>query len=320
MRKNTAGLVALVVLAVATLLMIFVVLPNVGDDAVPTVAEGTSPAKPPATVEDTPGALPGNGDTTTVDAKGNRPGAGDAASGTSEPAPVPSTQPSTVEPNTVQPNTVQLAPSGDPAPAETADGTDAPRFDVLRVEPDGSTVIAGRAEPNSKLEIVNGNAVVGTADVGNTGDFAAVFDKPLPPGDYQLTLRSTTPSGAVTASDEVATVSIPKVDNRPASRHGDEARAGKPYPDRAGRAGGTGNDTSGSIAGCGAGHRRPSGSSDGCAIDIRACSRERHLLSGYPPSGHPVLAGRRIRRGNRGPQAVRRRHGSSGLDCARLCR
>ncbi|SES14031.1 Ig-like domain-containing protein [Rhizobium sp. NFR03] len=208
MRKNTAGLVALVVLAVATLLMIFVVLPNVGDEAAPTRAEGTPPASPPATAEAAPGALPGNGDTTTADAKGNRPGAGDAASATSAPASVPSTQPGTVAPNAAQP-----APSGDPAPTETADGTDAPRFDVLRVEPDGSTVIAGRAEPNSKLEIVNGNAVVGTADVGNTGDFAAVFDKPLPPGDYQLTLRSTTPSGAVTASDEVATVSIPKVDN-----------------------------------------------------------------------------------------------------------
>ncbi|PYE28642.1 LysM domain-containing protein [Rhizobium sp. PP-CC-3A-592] len=210
MRKNTAGLVALVVLAIATLLMIFVVLPNVGDEAAPTVAEGTGAKSPSTAADDAPGALPGSGDTTTADAKGSRPGAGDAANPTSQA-------------NSDQANTAQPAPSGEAAapsstatpaaPAETADGTDTPSFDVLRVEPDGSTVIAGRAEPNSKLEIVNGNAVVGTADVGGTGDFAAVFDKPLPPGDYQLTLRSTTPSGAVTASDEVATVSIPKVDN-----------------------------------------------------------------------------------------------------------
>ncbi|CZT34718.1 LysM peptidoglycan-binding domain-containing protein [Rhizobium sp. 9140] len=210
MRKNTAGLVALVVLAIATLLMIFVVLPNVGDEAVPTVAEGAGAKSPSTTAESAPGALPGSGDTTTADAKGSRPGAGDAANPTSQAT-------------SDQANTAQPAPSGEAAapsstatpaaPAKTADGTDTPSFDVLRVEPDGSTVIAGRAEPNSKLEIVNGNAVVGTADVGGTGDFAAVFDKPLPPGDYQLTLRSTTPSGAVTASDEVATVSIPKVDN-----------------------------------------------------------------------------------------------------------
>ncbi|TCP87410.1 LysM domain-containing protein [Rhizobium sp. PP-CC-2G-626] len=210
MRKNTAGLVALVVLAIATLLMIFVVLPNVGDEAVPTVAEGTGAKSPSTAADDAPDALSGSGDTTTADAKGNRPSAGDAANPTSQA-------------DTDQANTAQPAPSGEAAapsstatpaaPTEMADGTDTPSFDVLRVEPDGSTVIAGRAEPNSKLEIVNGNAVVGTADVGGTGDFAAVFDKPLPPGDYQLTLRSTTPSGAVTASDEVATVSIPKVDN-----------------------------------------------------------------------------------------------------------
>ncbi|MCD7108992.1 LysM peptidoglycan-binding domain-containing protein [Rhizobium sp. DKSPLA3] len=218
MRKNTAGLVALVVLAIATLLMIFVVLPNVGDETPPTRAQGTGAESPSADVDGTPG----NGDTTTADAKGSRPGAGDAANpaGATTPATpaTPSAQPNSDPAKTAQPAPTDgaAAPSSAPtpaAPSETADGTDTPSFDVLRVEPDGSTVIAGRAEPNSKLEIVNGNAVVGTADVGGTGDFAAVFDKPLPPGDYQLTLRSTTPSGAVTASDEVATVSIPKVDN-----------------------------------------------------------------------------------------------------------
>ncbi len=71
-------------------------------------------------------------------------------------------------------------------------------------------MIAGHAQPGSKLEILSGDAVVGTADVGATGDFAAVFDKPLPAGDYQLTLRSTGEDGAVKTSEEVATVSVPK--------------------------------------------------------------------------------------------------------------
>ncbi|TCM57721.1 LysM domain-containing protein [Rhizobium sp. PP-F2F-G48] len=237
MRKNTAGLVALVVLAIATLLMIFVVLPNVGDKAAPDGAEsagarsaGAGSSSPADGAPGTPGALSGSGDTTTADAKGNRPGAGDVAEpadATSQPAPTrapgadqaaagqpdASAKPMPSGETAAAPTTTPAAPSTTAAPAGTAAGTDAPSFDVLRVEPDGSTVIAGRAAPNSKLEIVNGNTVVGTADVGGTGDFAAVFDKPLPPGDYQLTLRSTTPSGTVTASDEVATVSIPKVDN-----------------------------------------------------------------------------------------------------------
>ncbi|NLS19201.1 LysM peptidoglycan-binding domain-containing protein [Rhizobium sp. P40RR-XXII] len=102
---------------------------------------------------------------------------------------------------------------------QTASGTDAagksqvPSFDVLRVEPDGSTVIAGSAEPNAKLEIVDGEKVVTTTNVGPSGDFAAVLDNPLPPGDHELMLRATGKDGKVATSEEVATVSVPKDDS-----------------------------------------------------------------------------------------------------------
>ncbi|SCB21853.1 LysM peptidoglycan-binding domain-containing protein [Rhizobium multihospitium] len=85
-----------------------------------------------------------------------------------------------------------------------------PSFDVLRVEPDGSTVIAGSAEPNAKLEIVDGEKVVTTTNVGPSGDFAAVLDNPLPPGDHELVLRATGKDGKAINSEEVATVSVPK--------------------------------------------------------------------------------------------------------------
>ncbi|MDK4703171.1 MULTISPECIES: LysM peptidoglycan-binding domain-containing protein [unclassified Rhizobium] len=85
-----------------------------------------------------------------------------------------------------------------------------PSFDVLRVEPDGSTVIAGSAEPNAKLEIVDGEKVVTTINVGPSGDFAAVLDNPLPPGDHELVLRATGKDGKAVNSEEVATVSVPK--------------------------------------------------------------------------------------------------------------
>ncbi|MBM7049357.1 LysM peptidoglycan-binding domain-containing protein [Rhizobium lusitanum] len=88
-----------------------------------------------------------------------------------------------------------------------------PSFDVLRVEPDGSTVIAGSAEPNAKLEIVDGEKVVTTTNVGPSGDFAAVLDNPLPPGDHELVLRATGKDGKPVNSEEVATVSVPKDDS-----------------------------------------------------------------------------------------------------------
>ena len=103
--------------------------------------------------------------------------------------------------------------TGQPVPqTQAAAGPLVPSFDVLRVEPDGSTVIAGSAEPNSKLEIVDGNKVVTTTQVGPSGDFAAVLDNPLPPGDHELALRATGKDGKAVTSQEVATVSVPKDD------------------------------------------------------------------------------------------------------------
>lgn len=99
-------------------------------------------------------------------------------------------------------------PSVAASPAENANKL--PTFDVLRVEPDGSTVIAGSAVPNSKLEILDGDRVVTTTDVGPTGDFVAVLDNPLSAGDHQLVLRATGKDGKAWTSEEIATVSVPR--------------------------------------------------------------------------------------------------------------
>ena len=97
------------------------------------------------------------------------------------------------------------APAADAAQAPSG----APTFDVLRVEPDGSAVVAGKAQPGSKLEILSNGKVIAQTTIDGSGDFAAVFDNPLPPGDHELVLRSTDASGKATQSEEVATVSVP---------------------------------------------------------------------------------------------------------------
>lgn len=85
-----------------------------------------------------------------------------------------------------------------------------PGFDVVRVEPNGSVVIAGTAAPDSTVEVIADGKAVGSAKADAGGDFAIVFDKPLAPGDYQLTLRATPSGGEAVASDQSATVSVPK--------------------------------------------------------------------------------------------------------------
>ena len=97
-----------------------------------------------------------------------------------------------------------------PAPVAEAPADVAPRFDILRVEPDGSTVIAGNAIPGAKVEILNGNEVISSQTVDGTGDFAAVLDQPLAPGDHSLQIRATAPDGNVVTSEEVATISVPE--------------------------------------------------------------------------------------------------------------
>lgn len=98
------------------------------------------------------------------------------------------------------------------AVTQTGEGEDLaiPSFHVVRVEPNGSMVIAGSAEPNSEIEVVAGAHVIARAEVGPSGDFAAVLDDSLDPGDYQIVLRSTGPGeGLVTTSLETAIVSVP---------------------------------------------------------------------------------------------------------------
>ena len=94
------------------------------------------------------------------------------------------------------------------APAVAA-GPVLPTFDVVRVEGDGSLVVAGNAAPNARVELLNGAAVIGSTTAGPDGAFAIVLDDPLKPGDYQLLLRSTTPDNTVSNSQQTAVVSVP---------------------------------------------------------------------------------------------------------------
>ncbi|MGX7872170.1 hypothetical protein ACVDG5_004240 [Mesorhizobium sp. ORM6] len=77
----------------------------------------------------------------------------------------------------------------------------------MRVESNGSIVVAGNAAPNSKVEIF-GTTVLGSTVAGSDGAFVIVLDDPLKPGDYTIALRSTTGS-VVTASAQTAVVSVP---------------------------------------------------------------------------------------------------------------
>jgi nucleoid-associated protein YgaU len=106
----------------------------------------------------------------------------------------------------------QPAAPAEPKPAAKAEVPEvvAPSFDIVRVEPDGSIVVAGKAAPEAMVEIVAGSTVLGKTQAGADGDFAIALDDRLQPGGHELVLRSTAKDNVVATSPETAVVSIPE--------------------------------------------------------------------------------------------------------------
>ncbi|MCB1385003.1 MAG: LysM peptidoglycan-binding domain-containing protein [Nitratireductor sp.] len=98
----------------------------------------------------------------------------------------------------------------DTAAGDAPAGTAAPSFDILRVERDGSVVVAGRAMPDAAVEILSGDAVVGSGKAGSDGDFAIVFDTPLTAGNHELVIRARLKDAEPVLSAETGIVSIPE--------------------------------------------------------------------------------------------------------------
>ncbi|MGF1502156.1 MAG: hypothetical protein ACFBSD_10085, partial [Paracoccaceae bacterium] len=84
------------------------------------------------------------------------------------------------------------APAPAPSPAAPAGPVayrGAPEIDILRVEPDGSTVIAGRARPGREVDIVLGDRVVASARADASGQWVAVLAIPLTDAAQELRVR-----------------------------------------------------------------------------------------------------------------------------------
>jgi len=64
-----------------------------------------------------------------------------------------------------------------------------PTFDVVRVNPDGDAVFAGRAEPGSTVVIRDGDTFIGQATPDERGEWVYVPESPLEPGSRRLNLE-----------------------------------------------------------------------------------------------------------------------------------
>ena len=84
-----------------------------------------------------------------------------------------------------------------------------PSFDIVRVNPEGDAVIAGRAGPNSDVIIKSGRQVVGKVKSDGRGEWVFLPKKPLKPGGQELSLTSVLPSGSKVSSDKNVVIVVP---------------------------------------------------------------------------------------------------------------
>lgn len=100
-----------------------------------------------------------------------------------------------------------------PAPVVAEAG---PRFDVGRIDDHGeAAVIAGRATPGAKVELLRDGKPLDTVVADASGQFVMTPPQ-LPAGSYELTLRAKSPDGTVTQSGRSMPVTIAEAAPPPA--------------------------------------------------------------------------------------------------------
>lgn len=102
------------------------------------------------------------------------------------------------------------APVGAGAPTATVETGGSPKFDVVRVNPSGDTVIAGRAEPGSTVIVRDGQQVLGEVVADLRGEWVFVPRKPLSPGAHRLDLAMRVGDGPTVRSGEDVLIVVPE--------------------------------------------------------------------------------------------------------------
>ena len=97
-----------------------------------------------------------------------------------------------------------LAPAAQPTPAVP------PSFDIVKIDPNGQAVIAGRAGPGDRVRVLDGDKPLGEVTADQRGEWVLVPSVPLPSGDRQLALEAVRPNGGPPVrSKDVVGLSVP---------------------------------------------------------------------------------------------------------------
>jgi len=88
--------------------------------------------------------------------------------------------------------------------------TPAPTFDIVRIDPTGTAVIAGRGVPEWTLRILVDGDTIAETDIDDRGEWVIIIQDPLPAGSIELSLAMVSESGEIISSEQTVLVAIPE--------------------------------------------------------------------------------------------------------------
>lgn len=103
-----------------------------------------------------------------------------------------------------------------------------PTFDVVRIDPNGDAVVAGRANAGAKVTILDAGSDLGEADADGRGEWVYLPGTPLEPGPHELRLKALLPDGRTVEGDGTVVLVVPKPGQDIAGRDDKAETAQKP--------------------------------------------------------------------------------------------
>jgi nucleoid-associated protein YgaU len=120
----------------------------------------------------------------------------------------------------VAPKEVETAPSAEPVPeVKLGDETAKPEaaeaepegasFDIVRVEEDGSAVLAGRAAPGSTVRLLINEKIAGETEANERGEWVLIPAEPMAAGAHQMQIETENAAGEVKRAEQSVALTVP---------------------------------------------------------------------------------------------------------------
>ncbi|HCX14630.1 MAG TPA: hypothetical protein DGZ24_04875 [Rhodospirillaceae bacterium] len=104
------------------------------------------------------------------------------------------------------------SPSGLGGRGQVNTGPGAPLFDVVRIDPEGNMVMAGRSQPGAAVIILDGDKEIGRVTADTRGEWVFIPTEKVLPGTREYALRARGSNGDELASRNVVVMSVPERD------------------------------------------------------------------------------------------------------------